>query len=75
MGENEYLLEIRNQIKTGEEIEILRPNSRPIQAVFPEMIHNKSGEILNVANPNTMVRIKIDKEMAPMDMMRRRGDK
>lgn len=75
VGENEYLLEIRNQIKTGEEIEILRPNSRPIQAVFPEMIHNKSGEILNVANPNTMVRIKIDKEMAPMDMMRRRGDK
>ena len=75
ISDNEYLLEIRNQVKTGEEIEILRPNSRPVQAVFPEMIHNKSGEILTLANPNTLVRIKIDKEMAPMDMMRRRGEK
>ncbi len=75
IDENEYILEIRNQIKTGEEIEIIRPNSRPLPAVFPEMIHNKSGELLTIANPNTIVRIKFDKEMAPMDIMRRRGDK
>lgn len=74
-GENEYILEIRNQIKTGEEVEIIRPNCRPLPAVFPEMIHNKSEEILTVANPNTIVRIKFDKEMAPMDIMRRRGEK
>ena len=75
IDENEYILEIRNQIKTGEEIEIIRPNSRPLPAVFPDMIHNKSGELLTIANPNTIVRIKFDKEMAPMDIMRRRGDK
>ena len=65
LGKSEYLLEIRNQIKPGEDVEILVPNKRPIPMIFPQMVHFKTQESLEVANPNTLVVVKMEGDFNP----------
>ncbi len=75
IGNDEYILEIRNQVKPGESVEVLMPKGRPVPIEFPEMKHLKTGEGLSVANPNTIVVVKMGEGFQPMDIIRRRGAK
>jgi putative protease len=73
ISENEYLLEVRNKIFTGEELEVASNNGAPKMIVLPEMeiTKKKITGIVFEANPNSTVRVKIDADLKRLDMIRR----
>ena len=77
LGEGEYILAIRNRVETGEELEVVKPVGDPEKIILPKMIKiNKKGddEAVDVAHPNSFVRIKTDIAVEEMDMFRRQLD-
>ena len=76
IGENEYILGIRNKIFAGEKLEIITPVGKPREIVMPKMtLITKSGEEkVESANPNSTVRIKLDGGFQRLDMIRRRKE-
>lgn len=73
LSENEYILEVRNKIFTGEELEVASNNGNPKIIVLPEMEITKKRitSMVTDANPNSVVRVKIDADMNRLDMIRR----
>ena len=73
LSKNEYILEVRNKIFTGEELEIASNNGNPKIIMLPEMeiTKKKVTSIVTEANPNSIVRVKIDVDMNRLDMIRR----
>ncbi len=72
VGENEYILGIRNKLKSGEKVEVLNAKNKIVEFEFPEMIDQKNQEIINEANPNTTVEIKIETNLESLDLIRKR---
>ena len=78
LGEGEYILAIRNRVESGEELEVVKPVGDPEKIVLPKMVKiNKKGddEEVEVAHPNSFVKIKTDIAVEEMDMFRRQLDK
>ena len=73
LSENEYLLEVRNKIFTGEELEVASNNGNPKIIILPEMEITKKRvtSMVTDANPNSVVRVKIDADINRLDMIRR----
>lgn len=73
IGENEYILGIRNRVLVGEELEVITPNGDPRKIVMPKMtLITKNGEEeVEAANPNSVVRITLEGGFEPMDMIRK----
>lgn len=74
-SENEYILEIRNRLESGEELEVVTPKYDPRKIVLPKMtLIGKNGheEEVEAANPNSVVRITLpDAHMEVLDMIRK----
>lgn len=73
ISDNEYILEVRNKIFAGEELEVASNKGEPIIIILPDMMMTKKGitGIVYEANPNSMVRVKVDADMNRLDMIRR----
>lgn len=72
LGNNHYLLEVRNKLNVGDEVEIIQPKGDPIKINFPEMQNNKNGESIESANPNTIIKIKTTLNLSEKDMIRKK---
>jgi putative protease len=72
LGDNHYLLEVRNKLNVGDEVEIIQPKGDPIKINFPEMQNNKNGESIESANPNTIIKIKTTLNLSEKDMIRKK---
>lgn len=73
IGENDYILGIRNRVLVGEELEVITPNGNPRKIVMPKMVLiTKSGEEeTEAANPNSIVKIRLEGGFEAMDMIRK----
>ena len=75
IGEDEYLLAIRNRVEEGENLEVVKPFGKPEELVLPKMLLvSKKGEAeeVDIAHPNSFVKIKTELKLEEMDMIRRR---
>ena len=73
ISENEYILEVRNKIFTGEKLEVVTNRGNPKIITLPDMEITKKGitGIVYDANPNSTVKVKIDADLNRLDMIRR----
>ena len=73
ISENEYILEIRNRLLEGEKLEVINPHFGIKEIVLPKMIILKKGheEESSFANPNSIVKIKLDEKLEVFDMIRK----
>jgi putative protease len=72
---NEYILEIRNRIIAGEKLEVITPEFGVKEIILPKMILISKGnheEEVEIAHPNSIVRIKLEEPIEKLDMIRRR---
>lgn len=72
LRDNHYLLEVRNKLKVGDEVEVIQPKGDSIKINFPEMQNNKNGENIVSANPNTIIKIKTELDLSEKDMIRKK---
>ncbi|MDP0489183.1 MAG: U32 family peptidase [Fusobacterium sp. JB021] len=74
VSDTEYVLAIRNRIETGDNLEVVTPNTEAIKFELPKMIlidkRGHESETL-FANPNSTVRVKTDVKMEVLDMIRK----
>jgi len=60
----------RNYFKTGDEVEIFGPGTRPFTFVMPD-IYNEEGEKVNIArHPEEILRFKLDRKVYKNDIIR-----
>ncbi|MGL4988726.1 MAG: U32 family peptidase C-terminal domain-containing protein, partial [Cetobacterium sp.] len=73
IGDNEYILGIRNKVLAGETLEVITTSGKPRVIVMPKMtLLAKTGEeLVEAANPNSIVRITLEGGFEAMDMIRR----
>lgn len=73
ISNNEYVLEIRNRLVEGEKLEVINPHFGIKEIVLPKMVILKKGheEESTFANPNSIVRIKLDENLEVFDMIRK----
>lgn len=71
--ENTYILAVRNRILAGESLEVISTSGEPKVITLPKMILIKKGheEEVEVAHPNSIVKITLDTEIDELDMIRR----
>jgi len=72
LGDDHYLLEVRNKLNVGDEVEVIQPKGDPIKITFPKMQNNKNGESIESANPNTIIKIKTTLNLSEKDMIRKK---
>lgn len=78
LGNNEYLVAIRNRVESGEILEVITPKGDPREIVLPKMtmiLKGNKEEESTFANPNSFAKITLEGDFEPMDMIRRRLDK
>ncbi len=73
LSRNKYILEVRNKIFTGEELEVVSNDGKPKIIRLPEMEITKKRvtSMVTDANPNSSVRIELDVDINRLDMIRR----
>ncbi len=73
ISNNEYILEIRNRLVEGEKLEVINPHFGIKEIILPKMVILKKGheEESTFANPNSIVRIKLDEDLEVFDMIRK----
>ncbi|PWJ95923.1 putative protease [Oceanotoga teriensis] len=72
LGNDHYLIEIRNKLSVGDQVDIIKPLGDPIPIKFPKMQDNKNGENIDTANPNTIAKIKSDIKLYEKDIIRKK---
>ncbi|MGL4687413.1 MAG: peptidase U32 family protein [Fusobacteriaceae bacterium] len=71
---NEYILEIRNRLESGDKLEVINPTFGIKEIVLPKMFILKKGEETEslFSNPNSKVKIKLDDmKLSKFDMIRK----
>ena len=68
-------VEQRNYFKIGDEVEIFGPNAEPITVVINKIIDEEGNEIDVVRHPRQIVKIGINKEIYPYDLIRIKNSK
>lgn len=75
LSDNEYILEIRNKVITGDKLEVINPTFGIKEIILPKMTLLLKGDVekeSEVANPNSIVRVKLDVNVDRLDMIRKR---
>lgn len=72
LGNDEYILEIRNRVEQNEEVEVLKPVGENKNILFPELEVVSNGERLPYGNPNMIVKIKCTEKLEKLDMFRKK---
>lgn len=70
---NEYIIEIRNRVYKDEILEVVKPHKN-IDLKMPMMLNMKNNEEIEVAHPNTIVKIKSELNLEVLDMLRQEGE-
>ena len=70
LGDNQYVLEVRNRTKRGTQMEILRPNMPLAYCTMPQMHNTQNDTIQDVVNPNTTVEVSLNATLEPGDLLR-----
>lgn len=65
-------IDVRNQLKVSELVDIITSHGDNIKIKIPEMINNKNGEKIMIANPNYIVKIKLNEEVHINDLLRKK---
>ncbi|MGL5123787.1 MAG: peptidase U32 family protein [Fusobacteriaceae bacterium] len=71
---NEYILEIRNRLESGDKLEVINPTFGIQEIILPKMLILKKGEETEslFSNPNSKVKIKLkDITLSKFDMIRK----
>ncbi|MGL6169134.1 MAG: peptidase U32 family protein [Fusobacteriaceae bacterium] len=73
LPENNYILEVRNRIVKGDKLQVINPTFGIKEITLPEIVLIVKGkeEILEFANPNSIVRVKLDENLDRLDMIRK----
>jgi hypothetical protein len=69
-GDNEIKIEVRNQIRLGDEVEFLG-KSGEINHLFLEKMINEDGEITRIAQPNQIVILTVNFPTSVTDLIRK----
>ncbi len=70
ISENSYEVDVKNKIKTGEKIEVIRSKMENINLLLSEIINYESNEIIEQANPNQRIILKLDSSVQIGDLIR-----
>ena len=68
--DQKYLVEIRNKLSLEDTIEILSPNNNPKPAK-PLELYDMQNNLINIANPNTTVLVKLETSCQINDIVRK----
>ncbi len=71
---NTYVLQIRNRLFKGEELEVVNPNGAPVKFIMPELTDVETREKTDVAHPNMIMEIQTDTYLEVFDMIRKKLD-
>ncbi|MGL5051191.1 MAG: peptidase U32 family protein, partial [Fusobacteriaceae bacterium] len=73
LPENNYILEVRNRIVKGDKLQVINPTFGIKEITLPEIVLIVKGkeEISEFANPNSIVRVKLDENLDRLDMIRK----
>jgi len=69
-GPTHVYVDVRNQIRTGDTIEIVRPKGPPVEDTILEVI-DENGKKVDVAHPGTRATLGLRTDCQPLDLMRR----
>jgi putative protease len=72
-GRHRAHIEVRNQIRTGESVEVIKP-AGPAVATRIARIIDRQGDIADLAQPSQHVTIEIDTDCERLDLIRRPAD-
>ncbi|MGB4458315.1 MAG: U32 family peptidase C-terminal domain-containing protein, partial [Defluviitoga tunisiensis] len=70
ISENSYLIEVKNKIKRGETIEIIRSKGEKISILLSEIINYENNDIIEEANPNQKIILEVDSSIQSGDLIR-----
>lgn len=70
ISNNSYLIDVKNKIKRGETIEIIRAKGEKINLLLSEIINYENNDIIEEANPNQKIILKIDNSIQSGDLIR-----
>lgn len=73
LPDNNYILEVRNRIVKGDKLQVINPTFGIKEITLPEMLLIVKGkeEPSEFANPNSIVKIKLDENLDRLDMIRK----
>lgn len=71
---NMAVIEQRNKFVVGEEIEFMRANGESFKQVVKELYDEEGNMVTEAPHPQQILKIKVDKAVAPFDMMRKESD-
>jgi len=70
ISDNSYLIDVKNKIKRGETIEIIRAKGEKISILLSEIINYENNDIIEEANPNQKIILKVDSSIQSGDLIR-----
>lgn len=70
-GHRQVHVDVRNQLRAGDQIEIVKPKGPPIADAITRIV-NQNGDTLPLAHPGSRVTIELDTPCEPLDLIRRR---
>lgn len=70
ISDNSYLIDVKNKIKRGETIEIIRAKGEKINLLLSEIINYENNDIIEEANPNQKIILKVDSSIQSGDLIR-----
>ncbi|MBI2601923.1 MAG: U32 family peptidase [Deltaproteobacteria bacterium] len=69
LSETEYLMESRERFDLAKDIEILRPFGQNERHRISRAINQKTGEEVQLVQPNMMLKIQVEVPLAPFDIL------
>ena len=70
ISDNSYLIDVKNKIKRGETIEIIRAKGEKINLLLSEIINYENNDIIEEANPNQKIILEVDSSIQSGDLIR-----
>lgn len=69
-----YLVDVRDKTLPNSEIEIIRPDGLNTKFTLEGIIDSRTGNTLEAAQPNQLIKVKLDPSTQPFDVIRQRLD-
>jgi hypothetical protein len=71
-GEGNHILDVKDKLIAGSEIEVVSPQGQPLSNRIKVMVNHKSGDQIDVAQPNMTVKAKFATPVSPFDVLRQK---
>jgi putative protease len=70
--EGNHLLDVKDKLIAGSEIEVVSPQGQPLSNRINVLVNHKSGDQIEVAQPNMTVKAKFATPVSPFDVLRQK---